>query len=80
MSLNRIAASKPNRRIGCSVTSVASRGVVQRSMKSRASARIARYSGRYRPACRISQTGGGQTASPANAAKSRLPMPRPIIR
>ena len=36
----------PNRRIGCSVTSVARSGSRQRSRKERHSARIARYSGR----------------------------------
>ena len=46
MSLNRMAASKPKRRIGCSVTSAASSGVVQSAMKSLALARMARYSGR----------------------------------
>jgi hypothetical protein len=32
-----------------------------------ACARVAWYSGRYRPAWRMSQIGGGQTGSPANA-------------
>ena len=46
MSLNRIAASKPKRRIGCNVTSAASAGLVQSAMKSPALARTSRYSGR----------------------------------
>ena len=49
-SLNRIAASKRYRRMGCSVSSAARSGVVQSVMKSAVLARIARYSGRYRPA------------------------------
>ena len=58
ISENRIAASKPKRRIGCKVTSAASSGEKQRSRNPPAFSRTARYSGRYRPACRIIQTGG----------------------
>ncbi len=57
ISENRIAASKPNRRTGCSVTSAASRGLKHKSRNDPAFARISRYSGRYRPACRMSQIG-----------------------
>ena len=64
MSLNRIAASRSKRRTGCNVTSAASGEFTQRLMKSPASARSARYSGKYRPAWRISQIGGGHTFSP----------------
>ena len=46
MSENRIAASSPNRRNGCSVTSHASSGVLHSARKLPARARIARYSGR----------------------------------
>ena len=46
MSENKIAASKPKRRTGCKVTSVANSGVKQRSRKPPAFARTARYSGR----------------------------------
>jgi hypothetical protein len=69
MSLNRIAPSMRKRRIGCSVTSAASTGAVQRAMKSPAVARTVRYSGRYRPAWRINQMGGGHTASPPIARR-----------
>jgi hypothetical protein len=48
-----IAASNPNRRIGCNVTSAASFGSRQRSRKLPIFWRSARYSGRYLPACRI---------------------------
>jgi hypothetical protein len=46
MSLNRIAASNPYRRIGCNVTSAARSGVVQSATKSFTPDRTARYSGR----------------------------------
>src|SRR2546427_7197706 len=49
MSLNKIAASKPNRRIGCSVTSAASSGVCTNSRKECFSLSL-RYSGKARPA------------------------------
>jgi hypothetical protein len=58
--------------MGCSVTSAAKSGVVQREMKSPAMARVARYSGKYRPAWRINHTGGGQTGSPAKTRKKGL--------
>src|SRR5262249_25205132 len=57
ISENRIAASKPNRRTGCNVTSPASTGLKHRSRNDPAFARTSRYSGRYRPACRMSQIG-----------------------
>ena len=46
MSENRIAASKPKRRIGCSVTSAASFGVKHRSSMPPTVLRTAMYSGR----------------------------------
>ena len=61
MSQNRIAASKPNRRIGCSVTSAANSGVWTNS-RNECFSFSARYSGKARPAWRISQTGGRSTA------------------
>src|SRR6266851_5431804 len=57
ISENRIAASKPNRRTGCSVTSASSTGLKHKSRNDPAFARTSRYSGRYRPACRMSQIG-----------------------
>src|SRR5580658_580379 len=72
MSENRIAASIPNRRIGCKVTSAANSGVRQRVTKSPALFRTARYSGRYRPAWRISHQGGRTSVSPARARNNGL--------
>ena len=69
-SLNRIAASKPKRRIGCNVTSAASSGWVQSAMKSPAFARTARYSGKYRPAWRIIQTGNTLLGHVVGAGKT----------
>jgi hypothetical protein len=46
ISENRIAASKPNRRIGCSVTSAANFGVRHIVQNDPALARSSRYSGR----------------------------------
>ena len=66
ISEKTIAASNPNRRMGCSVTSVARSGSRQRSRNERTSVRIARYSGRYRPAWRISQIGGGCADFPSS--------------
>ncbi len=57
MSENRIAASSANRSTGCSVTSVASSGVLASVRKSPARRRVSLYSCRYRPAWRISQIG-----------------------
>jgi hypothetical protein len=71
ISEKTMAASKPKRRSGCRVTSQASSGVRHRVKKSTFS-RTARYSGRYRPACRMIHTGGGPgTASPRQARKKR---------
>jgi hypothetical protein len=44
--------------------------VVHSAMKSPTLDRTSRYSGRYRPAWRISQIGGGQTGSPRSAHSS----------
>ena len=46
MSENRIAASKPKRRMGCSVTSAASAGVLHSVEEALTFPRTARYSGR----------------------------------
>src|SRR6185312_7064509 len=69
MSEKMIAASKAKRRIGCSVTSAASSGVKQRSRKLPALARTSRYSGKYRPACRIIQSGGTFCRRPASTSR-----------
>ena len=61
ISENKIAASKPKRRIGCNVISAARLASKQRSRKPAAFSRKARYSGRYRPACRISQSGSNSS-------------------
>jgi hypothetical protein len=45
-SAKMMAASMPNRRTGCNVASAAKTGFRQKSTKSRACARNARYSGR----------------------------------
>ena len=67
MSLKRIAASTPYRRTGWSVTSAVSSGRMTTSWKS-CSARIARYSGSARPACRMNHTGTVSCGSPRHAA------------
>src|ERR1700743_816398 len=69
ISEKMIAASKLKRRIGCSVTSDAYSGVKHKSRKLPALARNSRYSGKYRPACRIIQIGG--TACPRPESTSR---------
>ena len=56
MSAKRIAASTPSFSTGSTVTSAATSGVRQSSRKPSRS-RIARYSGRKRPAWRMSHTG-----------------------
>lgn len=70
MSENMIDASKSKRRNGCIVTSQASSGVWHMVKKSFCF-RTARYSGKYRPAWRITQTGMRSTVSPL-AARSKL--------
>jgi len=72
MSENRIAASNPKRRIGCSVTSAAHSGVKHSLRKLPALSRSARYSGRYRPAWRIIQTGGTLWRLPSSTSRSGL--------
>ena len=69
MSENTIIASTPSRRNGCSEISIASSGVLHTSKNARF-ARISRYSGKYRPACRIIHTGRRGTASPRHARKN----------
>jgi hypothetical protein len=70
MSQKRIAASRGKRSTGWIVTSAASFGVSTTSKKS-CSARISRYSGRYRPACRIIQTGVRSVVSPRAVRRIR---------
>src|SRR5689334_9944765 len=71
MSENRIAASSGKRARGCSVTSQASSGVRTSVLKSFARLRVARYSGRYRPAWRIIQTGVTSTGPRSSARRKR---------
>src|SRR3970040_2197438 len=56
MSANTIAASSGNRRIGINVTSAASSAFVASALKL-CTLRNSRYSGRYRPACRMIHNG-----------------------
>src|SRR5437762_11075296 len=75
MSLKRIAASNPNRRTGCNVTSTASSGVCTSSTNEYVSL-SRRYSGSARPAWRMSQTGGRSTDRHWQALENRW---RPVI-
>ena len=68
-----MAASKPNRRIGCRVTSAASAGVLH-SSRNDTFLRTSRYSGRYRPAWRIIHSGGRGVARPRQASRNRDPV------
>ena len=70
MSLNRMAASTPCRRTGCSVISQVSSGVRQ-ACSMPVSARSARYSGSDRPACRMNQTGTCGRALTAGRGQQR---------
>src|SRR5256886_12014784 len=70
ISEKTITPSTPSRRKGCKETSVANSGVLQTS-RNPCFARISRYSGRYRPACRIIQTGRRGTVSPRQARRDR---------
>ena len=78
MSENKIAASNPNRRIGCSVTSAASFGAKHISSMLPTVLRIAMYSGRYRPAWRIIQTGGTAWRLPSSTSRSGLCTDSPV--
>jgi len=70
MSLKRTAASKPNRRIGCRVTSAANSGV--RTISTNVCFSFnARYSGNERPAWRINHTGGRSKGEQRHAARNR---------
>src|SRR5580692_12285477 len=69
MSANKMAASTPSRR-GCSVTSSARSGVLQMS-RSVCFSRSLRYSGMYRPACLMNQTGVRSTRSRRQARRKR---------
>jgi hypothetical protein len=63
-----IAASTPSRVTVAIITSAASRGVLQ-SSRNPTRSRTARYSGRYRPACRMSHTGVRSTGSRRQARR-----------
>src|SRR5260370_12498321 len=69
ISEKTMTASTPRRRNGCSETSTANSGVLQTSRKA-CFARISRYSGKYRPACRIIHTGTRGTLSPRHALRN----------
>ncbi len=69
-SENKIAASTSMRRTGCIVTVVASSGDRQMSSSERR-LRISRYSGMYRPACRMNHTGVRSTGSRLHAFRKR---------
>src|SRR5471030_1647395 len=71
MSEKRIAASSGKRSSGCRVTSVAYAGLLASARKLPARFRVALYSGRYRPAWRISQTGVYSVGSRASARKKQ---------
>ena len=69
-SANRIAASTPSTRWAESVTSAASSGDLHSSINVTL-LRTAMYSGRYRPACRMIQTGVVSTGSRRQALRKR---------
>jgi hypothetical protein len=71
MSEKIIAASKSKRRIGCKVTSAANSGVMHMVQNEPAARLVSWYSGRYLPACRIIQIGGGVTAFFSNTDRNR---------
>ena len=71
MSLKRMAASTPSKSTGWIVTSQASSGVSTSSLNPESRLRTARYSGRMRPAWRITQTGGRSVISPFKARRRR---------
>ena len=75
MSLNTIAASRGNRASGCRVTSLAKVGSRTISRKLYFSF-SALYSGKYRPACRIIQSGGLSRGLQASASSIRW---RPVM-
>src|SRR5256885_3169723 len=70
MSLKRMAASTPSRVTGWMVTSAARSGVLHSSRKPTFD-RMARYSGRYLPACRMNQTGVQSGCSRLQARRYR---------
>ena len=76
MSENRMAASSGYRSIGCRVTSQAMSGLVHIARKLPARARVARYSGRYRPAWRMSQTGLRGVGSTQQGSKQQIVLER----
>src|SRR5205809_5718812 len=69
MSENTMTASTPSLRKGWMETSTASCGVLHTS-RNACFARISRYSGRYRPAWRIIQTGTRGRTSPRQARRN----------
>ena len=71
MSAKRIAASTPRRSAAVTVTSVARPGSLQRS-RNGTFERTAWYSGMYRPACRMSQTGVTSVGSRRQAFRNAL--------
>src|SRR5438309_694507 len=79
MSLKRMAASTPRISTGCSVTSAARSGVLQ-SWRKLTFSRTARYSGRYRPACRINQIGVLSTGRRKQASMNRYDMTARVSR
>ena len=70
MSEKIMPASNGYRRSGCRVTSVASSGVWH-IVRNECWLRSARYSGRYRPACRMNHTGGRSRVSLRSARTMR---------
>ncbi len=64
-----MAASSGYRFNGCIVTSQAASGFLHKSIKLPASERVFRYSGRYLPACLISQIGVYSVGCRRNALK-----------
>src|SRR5689334_22310458 len=70
MSEKMIAASSAKRRSGWSVTSHASSGVFASARKLPALRLVSLYSGRYRPACRVIQTGVYGVGSRSSARNS----------
>ena len=71
MSAKRIAASTPRRSAAVTVTSVARPGSLHRS-RNGTFERTAWYSGMYRPACRMNQTGVTSVGSRRQAFRNAL--------
>src|SRR6056300_1131462 len=71
ISENKMAASIGYRRRGCIVTSQANSVFLHKSRNDPACSRVARYSGKYRPAWRIIQTGVRSTGCLSKARRKR---------